>query len=300
MTSFYTSSPTVVMPPQQTSDQYFHSGHCRPFQPNTQSNGLFNQSSGSTASFQPTPSSGSIAGRKRSRGDDEDDTDETPAAASIIIPSVAPTYGPGMTLSYPNDPRGHYAVDDHVENPAAKSDRPVMPSRKSQRTTAHGSENLSLPPRPILSQPATQNDSVIDKVTRVLGVSWMRMDRYEGGRISQRAYTRWIQCHYPGLANVELWFENSSIPGYFGTAFNQALGAQDYLIWSFDLKQAVSITTNPEDISSKLSARNLASLVKSASMTIFASEAPVFDDSTTSPLAQEIPTLSTGDMEIDS
>lgn len=308
MTSFYTSSPTVVVPPPQQSlpDQYFHAGHYRTFQPdNTSPNGLFNQTPGSSATtpFPPTPSSGCIAGRKRSRGDIEDDLDQAPSVAPIEPSSVLkaePTYGPGMTLSYPNDPRGHYASDagsdERTAQTSQQSERPMMPSRKSQRTSARDTEPILLPSLPTQPTQSYGYQAFIDEVTRTLGISWMRMDRYEGGRINQRAYTRWIERHYPCLSNVELWFENDSIPGYLGTAMNNTSGVQEYLLWSFDLKQAVLVTRQPSQLTSLLNMTQPSNLIKSASVSIFANDQPT-DCGNTSPGAQaSVPQTSDMDM----
>lgn len=308
MTSFYTSSPTVGIPAQPVPDQYFHTGHYRTFQPNISPSGLFNQTPGSTASFPPTPSSGCIAGRKRSRGDIEDDNYEPTNVAPIAqpsIPKVEPTYGPGMTLSYPSDNRGHYAVDaDPQPEATVTSDRPVMPSRKTQRTTARGSDDISLKSLPDFSVRAKVDEPFIDEVTRTLGISWVRLDRNEGGLINQRAYTRWIERHYPSLTNVELWFENNSIPGYLGTAINQAGGALEYLLWSFDLKQAVLVTRDASELITKLSLGSPSNLIKSATMSIFANSEPTFEGAagisgiTPPPEASAAPQA--GDMDIDS
>lgn len=308
MTSFYTSSPTVVVP-QPLPDQYFHSAHYRVQPDATSPNGLFNQSpSGSsvTTPFLPTPSTGCIAGQKRSRDIDDDGLDQSYSAAPIVAPpapKVEPSYGPGMTVSYPSDPRGHYASDAAADNCAAESaaqaDRPMMPSRKSQRTSTRDVEKISLPQ--IDSQPAKAYgyQPFIDEVTRMLGISWMRMDRYEGGRINQRAYTRMIERHYPSLSNVELWFENESIPGYLGTAMNRTTGVQEYLLWSYDLKQAVLVTSQPSQLISILNTVKPADLIKSATVSIFANDQPVDQSNTPAVPQSQIGASQTGDMDVD-
>ncbi|KAL1303394.1 hypothetical protein AAFC00_006787 [Neodothiora populina] len=304
MTSFYTSSPTVIIPPRPVPDQHYSAGHYRAFQPPLPANGLFNQLSGnSTTSIPPTPSAGCLAGRKRSRGDTDDDLDDNAIAAPIAQPSVPkgePTYGPGMTLIYPSDSRGHYASEPAVEEAAveaaATNERPIMRNRKSQRTTARASDEsaaLPLPEQSLASEP------LIDQATRLLGISWMRLDRYEGGRINQRAYTRWIECHYPSLVKAELWFENSSIPGYLGTAFNKATGAQQYLLWSFDLKQAVLVTRQPSELIPLLSTTPPANLIKAATVSIFANDQPTFEDGNTPPPEAPASIPQAGAMDVD-
>jgi len=321
MTSFYTSSPTVGIPAQPVPDQYFHAGHYRPFQPKSSNDVLFNQTPGSIASFPPTPSSGCIAGRKRSRGDTDDDADEeTPRTVSIAPPPAPkgePVYGPGMTLIYPNDNCGHYTmdatsqtgtwVDEAAKQDIETSDRPVMRNRKSQRTSARAFETTSSSSLPAASPHSTADEPIIDRVTRMLGISWVRLDRNEGGQINQRAYTRWIERHYPSLANVELWFENSSIPGYLGTAMNHASGTLEYLLWSFDLKQAVLVTRDSSELMTKLGLGNPSDLIKSAPMSIFANSEPSTIDEKAAGVAGVItppPDVlsvapSAGDMEID-
>lgn len=317
MTSFYTSSPTVVIPAQPIPDQYFHSAHFRNFQ-QPQPNGLFNQSPASNPrSFPPTPSSGCIAGRKRSRGDifsPDDDQEDHSTSANVDSSSASrgePMYGPGMTLIYPNDPRGHYTVDassqsgtwvDSQQQADASPNRPIMPSRKSQRTN-RSTDDVALFAQPDIAPRATTNEPLIDEATRLLGISWMRMDRYEGGRINQKAYTRWIERYYPGISSVELWFQNNSIPGYLGVATNNASGMKEYLLWSDDLKQAVLVTRQPTELVSKLSMAMPSTLISSATMSIFANTDPASEPSVTATpvpsFAAETVTPQVGDMEVD-
>ena len=91
----------------------------------------------------------------------------------------------------------------------------------------------------------------------MLGVSWSRMDATENTKVAQRAYTRWVSRHYPMLSNVELWFENSAIPGYLGRGTNKQSGHEEYYLWSYDLHQAILVTRNPADLVLKLSSPHM-------------------------------------------
>lgn len=299
-------------------DQYFHDGHYRSAiqqSPTGLINGSFNQSSASN-SLPPTPSADAIAGRKRSRGDiyspeDDQEGNATAPVGPTPVNRDDPVYGPGKTLIYPNDPSGHYNqgqsgtwLEQRAEeavNAAEGVKRPIMPSRKSQRmgpTAATWDEN----------GPSIQTDSVkranpaepfVDEVTRLLGISWMRMDGSEGLQIAQKAYTRWIERHYPGLTNIELWFENTSVQAYLGTALNKATSAKEFLLWSNDLKQAVLVTRDPSELILRLGQPQ--TLISSATVSMFANDEPVVEEATISPSAS-IPSAAIpqgGDMEVD-
>lgn len=268
-------------------DQYFHPSHYHsviPQSPNAFPNGANIRSTPSN-SLPPTPSADSIAGRKRSRSDiysPEDEHEDVSGPAPVEVSPVyrgEPVYGPGMTLVYPNDHSGHYAVDassqsgtwleERADSVVAKTQRPIMASRKSQRMAPSSSRSDI----PILRQEdSTQRtataEPLIDEVTRLLGISWIRMDGSEALQISQKAYTRWITRHYPGLADVELWFENASIPGYLGVASNKTSSAREFFLWSNDLKQAVLVTRNPAELVAKLSQPQ--SIISSAALSMFA------------------------------
>lgn len=286
MSSFYTSSPTVVLPPQPTP--YFAQSQLQQ-SPTTMANAFFNHST-------PSPKSlPSVAGRKRSRNDEDDQ--EVTLAAPVTTPPAnrgEPIYGPGMTLIYPNDPRGHYNMDPTsqsgtwventwVENKpttttTTQASRPDMPSRKSQRLapSAPGPDDIALMAESSTHRRTASTEPLIDEVTRLLGISWMRMDASEALQISAKAYTKWVRRHYPGLADVELWFENSSIPGYLGVATNKASGEKVFLLWSNDLKQAVLVTKDASELIAKLMSPQ--TIISSATESMFACDEPIADD----------------------
>lgn len=263
----------MALQSQQTiPNEYFHDVHFQ--QGATHTNGLPSPPDTSTGcsrnSVPPTPSEGAIAGRKRSRGDiyaDDDMADGSSMSQQPPVPSVnrgEPVYGPGMTLVYPDDPSGAYAagegsqsgtwVEESLEQAAAKAARPIMATRKSQRLDLSASAPDDLAALTASIQPrAPGSEPLIDEATRLLGISWKRMDLSETTQISQRAYTRWITRHYPQLSNVEVWFENSAIPGYLGKATNSSNNLEEYYLWSLDLHQAILVTRNPGDLIIKLS-----------------------------------------------
>lgn len=278
--SFYQNSPVVALPPA-APNQYFANSHYINHNDNNNAhmlngispNGLANSNAFASNGSTPAATPGALAGRKRSRGDvfsqaDEED-DEVPEDGSIITPANQesikprgkPVYGPGMTILYPEDP-GYAAcaesqsgtwVDEQSERkPFAHAKRPSVTSRKSQRMdSTAGSDDLAQLVLPPSIREAT-NEPLVDEATRRLGISFCRMDSTEARQINQKAYSKWIQNHYPGLTEVAVWFENSSIPGYIVAALNAHNGQHEYLVFSDDLTEARRITNDPSQLIPRL------------------------------------------------
>jgi len=193
-------------------------------------------------------------------------------------------------LIYPDDRLGLRVVDAASQsgtwventwqsNPAAveaasQVNRPIIASRKSQRLdTRSNSVDFTANQVTVPRLPGTE--PLIDEATRLLGISWTRMDSSEALEIGKRAYTRWIQKHYPMLTNVEVWFENSAIPGYLGVATNTTNGLQEFYLWSYDLHQAILVTRQPNDLILKLSQPQMS--LSQATETIYADLQPVVE-----------------------
>ena len=269
--SFFAPSPTVVLPPNQP-DQYFASGHyidstMVDATPNGISNPLMR-----VDSIPLTP--GSLAGRKRSRGDvhaPEEEEDglgdgsvDTLVNGELAKPRGKPVFGPGMTLIYPEDP-GYTAaaesqsgtwVEEREERQTFKFShmkRPSISTRKSQRvdSAAAGPDDLAQLVLPPGMREATA-EPLIDEATRLLGISWTRMDSTEALQINQAAYAKWIQNHYSSLTEVSLWFENSAVPGYLVEAQNVYNGQREFYIFSQDLKEARLVTSDPAQLVPRL------------------------------------------------
>lgn len=269
--SFYTSSPTVILPPNPPN-QYFANAHYADSTMADQTSNGFSNPFNPAGPIPPTP--GSLAGRKRSRGDIHtpeeeeeglaDGSVETPVTEAPVKPRGKPVYGPGMMLIYPEDP-GYTAaaesqsgtwVEERVERKPfqlSHMKRPSVSTRKSQRVnaSASGSDDLAqlvLPPtmRDVTTEP------LIDEATRVLGISWTRMDSTEALQIRQAAYQKWIQNHYAGLKSVAIWFENSAIPGYLVEAQNAYSGQREFYIFSHDLTEARLVTSDPAQLVPRL------------------------------------------------
>lgn len=272
---FYASSPTVVLPPQYPPDQYFANSH---YSNGTSFQGQQPTPNGSINPFTPSvsgsipPTPGSLAGRKRSRGDIHapEDDDMMPDGSLPTPDSDAPSsrgnavMGPDMTFIYPGDPDYSMAAESQsgtwVEATAERkpfqlnhAKRPSVASRKSQRldSTAGASDDLAqlvLPP----NMRQCTVEPLIDEAIRTLGISWIRMDRTEALQIAQKAYIKWISNHYPGLKDVVVWFENSAIPGYLVAATNVYSGQQEYYIFSQDLTEARLVTRDSTQLVPRL------------------------------------------------
>ena len=175
-----------------------------------------------------------------------------------------------MTLTHPSDSSGHF----NTHSSAPRAQRPVIATRKSQRLDSGSSRSIDL--GPVTQAPRSPgSEPLIDEATRMLGVSWSRMDATDNTQVAQRAYTRWISRHYPSLSNVELWFENSAIPGYLGKVINKANGLEEFYLWSFDLHQAILVTRNSSDLVFKLSSPHMS--LSQATDKIYADIVPVVE-----------------------
>lgn len=233
--NFFVSSPAVALPPAQPN-QYFTNGH---FSSNgSNQTPLFTP--GGT-SIQPAPNA--IAGRKRSRGDitavDEGEEEQMMEDGGVPSPERHDTID------------GSMAIDGQPEYTHAK--RPSISSRKSQRRGPGigGSDDLAQLVLPPTMREAT-TEPLIDEATRLLGISWTRMDANEASQISQAAYQKWIQNHFASLNDVQVWFENSAIPGYLVKATNAYNGHQEYYIFSYDLTEARLVTADPAQLVPRL------------------------------------------------
>jgi hypothetical protein len=268
MSSYYASSPTVVLP--APSAQYF--AHLHPQHQQQQQQAPTNMPP--TNPFtkpQSTTTTTTTISRKRSRDDDDDDA-QTLLPNSSLPPPISstppkdPTYGPGMTLSYPNDQLGHPASSTGtwvnntwiaaIPQPSSVSpSRPAMPSRKSQRLAPSAAEpdvttinTITTTPLP----PTANQHPLINTITNLLGISYKPLTSSPALLISRSAYTTFIRRHYPALTRISLWFENPSIPGYLGAATEKATGQALFLLWSNDLKQAVLVTRDENELVEKL------------------------------------------------
>lgn len=265
-------SPTEVMD-TNTPNQYFASSHYNDQHMNANA-ALPNFAANP---FVPTPNAsipttpGSVAGRKRSRGDAlaEDDIQPdgslpTPASESGHVPRGEPIMGPGMTLIYPGDPSYHALsaesqsgtwVEEKMAMPPAVDQlrRPSMNSRKSQRmdASASGPDDLAQLVLPANMREVTA-EPLIDEATRRLGISWLRMDGSESRQINQAAYSKFITKHYPSLRDIKVWFENTALPGYLVEAINNYSGETSFYLFSNDLMEARLVTTDNSQLIPRL------------------------------------------------
>ena len=261
-------SPTEMMDTNAPT-QYFASSHYN----EQHVNGNVPLPSLAANPFAPTPNAsipttpGSLAGRKRSRGDEDDIEFDgslpTPASESGNAPQGEPIMGPGMTFIYPGDPSypmsaetqtGTWA-DEKMARPFAVDQmrRPSMASRKSQRMDASvaGADNLAQLVLPANMREAT-NEPLVDEVTRKLGISWTRMDATETRQINQAAYAKFIANHYSSLRDVKVWFENAALPGYLVQAANVYSGETEFYLFSNDLTEARLVTRDADQLVPRL------------------------------------------------
>ena len=237
-------------------------------QPNPYFTNAFYQSVGSAAqtpgplftpsltSLPPTP--GSLAGRKRSRGDifapEDDDEAHEDGAVATPMHEVSQTMQGPTGLANPNGIDSSDSWNDAIgTRKPFHIKRPSVSSRKSQRKAAIDDESDQLGQliMPHSLREAT-TEPLIDEATRVLGISWTRMDSTPNLLVSQAAYTKWIQNHYPALRNVTVWFEYQAIPGYLVEATNVYSGQKGYYIFSDNLTEGRLVTTEPDQLMPRL------------------------------------------------
>lgn len=251
--SFFGNSPTVVLP-SMPSNQYFVNSHYAEQQNSNahmlngispsgiSSNGIVNGNANKSNVTTP----GSMAGRKRSRGDifSPEDEEEHFEDGSTFTPGANEPPQPG-TWQEELDARRPFAF--------AQTKRPSVTSRKSQRmdSKAIGPDDLAQLVLPPSIREAT-TEPLIDEVTRRLGISWTRMDSTEVRQINQRSYSKWITHHYPQLTDVSIWFENSAMEIYLVSCLNAYNGQHEYYIFSEDLTEARLVTTDPSQLIPRL------------------------------------------------
>lgn len=255
MSGIQTSTPAPT--PAPLPDQYFANSHYAgaTMDGQTSAGGMSMNTGafGTNGSIPPTP--GSLAGRKRSRGDiHEDDEELAMADGSISTP------GPAMIAMQSNG-----WAEEQANRPPfnlSHNKRPSFSSRKSQRKDASSANTIpdvsTMPTEDIaqLVLPPQMREAtaepLIDEATRVLGISWTRMDSTEALQINKAAYSKWIANHYTALENVEVWFENSALPGYLAEARNIYSGQAGFYIFSEDLTEARLVTTDPKELMGRL------------------------------------------------
>jgi hypothetical protein len=241
---YHASSPTVVLPPQQSND-YLSS---------------IQRANTPIAKFRPkypTPPSlnyraavsNATAGRKRSITDVDDPEENAPNGMTITQPPVKPKcepiYGPGMTLIYPDEAgcfisaesqTGTWYEEKQTEAEKAQPVRPIAVSRKSQRMDS--ATDITVPS---LNDMAVQPvDNVIDEhgntintLIMSLGVGWKNVMTNTTLRDAARAYARVIENHFD-FTEALVMLEKESLGAYLVRAKQH--GVQGYWLFADSLQ----------------------------------------------------------------
>jgi hypothetical protein len=244
--NYYASSPTVVLPPHRSQ------GHFSPLQRD--------QSPSTMGNFRPqypTPpslnylaaASNASAGRKRSIADVEDPEENLPVGSIVTQshakPKAEPTYGPGMTLIYPDQPgfniaaesqSGTWCEEKNEKEENAEPVRPIAISRKSQRMSP--SANVTIPSlNDMVPQPADgvidDNGNTVNTLIASLGVGWKNVMTNANLRDAARAYSRVIERHFD-FTDALVMLEKESLSAYLVRA--QQHGVQGYWLFSDSLQ----------------------------------------------------------------
>lgn len=241
---YYASSPTVVLPPQQSND-YFSSlqranspiGNFRPKYPTPPS--LNYQAAVSNAT----------AGRKRSIADVDDPEENAPNGTIVTQvpakPKPEPIYGPGMTLIYPGEPgwsisaesqTGTWCEEKQAEQEKAEPVRPIAMSRKSQRinpatdVTVPSLDDMAVQPTENIID---ENGNTIETLITSLGVGWKNVMTSPTLRDAARAYARVIENHFD-LTEATVMLEKESLSAYLVRAKQN--GVQGYFLFADSLQ----------------------------------------------------------------
>ncbi len=244
--NYYASSPTVVLPPQQSQDyfsphQRTHSasvmGNFRPKHPTPPSLNYLAAASNATA------------GRKRSIADVDDPEENQPVGSIVselpVKPKPEPIYGPGMTLIYPDEPgfsiaaesqSGTWCEEQNEREVQAQSVRPVAVSRKSIRMSPTSS--ISVPSLNEMDAQKTEdiideNGNTVDTLISSLGVGWKNVMTNPNLRDAARAYSRVIERHFD-FTDALVMLEKESLNAYLVRAKQH--GVQGYWLFSDSLQ----------------------------------------------------------------
>ena len=244
--NYYASSPTVVLPPQQSPGYY--SPHHRAHSPSVM---------GNFRPKYPTPpslnylaaASNATAGRKRSIADVDDPEENRPIGSIVtqvpIKPKPEPIYGPGMTLIYPDEPgfsiaaesqSGTWCEEKNEREEKSQAVRPVAISRKSIRMSPTASVSI-----PSLNDMDTQKtEDVLDEhghtlnsLISTLGVGWKNVMTNPNLRDAARAYSRVIERHFD-FTDALVMLEKESLSAYLVRAKQH--GVQGYWLFSDSLQ----------------------------------------------------------------
>ncbi|KAI9863735.1 MAG: hypothetical protein M1824_006332 [Vezdaea acicularis] len=209
---YYSSSPTVVLPPNQTLQPFGNDG-------TSPSSSLTEPSMFSQATTPATPpswaqlkSSSNVPRLSKSRKRSRDEMASPPPEDLPAVPEPEPIYGEGMTLI---NPRTNLCISAASQTgtwveekadatpppspPSALPPRPIMESRKSQRldTSSSAYSNPSSPAAmnsPPKSHPV---EPTVDDFTLLLGIGWTRLPTDPDIQAAARGWARYIENHYP-------------------------------------------------------------------------------------------------------
>ena len=131
-----------------------------------------------------------------------------------------------------------------------------LPKRKVQRRDASNTDvaraaNLS----EVIESP-TVADPTIDQYTHQLGIGWTHVGEDSGSVAMARAFSRYIDNHYPLLTSPEVLLKSKSLDSYLVKA------SQEYFLFSENLQQGRLVARTWEDTLASLQSRPLQFLVE--------------------------------------
>jgi hypothetical protein len=204
-------------------------------------------------------SSTGVAGRKRSRDENDGDSDgdmlQDEIAASSRITTMEqkpqPVLGEGMTLEYPDQPAMSISAESQSgtwvdESINEESQRPQLISRKSLRLT-----DAQLDLAGVADSNSTENHLAIDPIVRKLGIGWKRLttDQQTAAAGSETfirkqfdMYNPRMLLHHEGLSIYVVSSEPYSAPGYW----------QQYWLFREDLKSCRFLCRDENELFDRL------------------------------------------------
>jgi len=214
--NYFASQPVMVLPPQQQPHYFMHHPHdeigASTF-PTTVNQPVAKRF---PTKYPPPPSmnylaqsSNGIAGRKRSRADILDDSEDATPAGPVqpLKPKVQPVMGPGMTLIYPDEPSLNISpesqsgtwMEEKIEAetiPAPAAERPRITARKSQRRISVG-------------EASTNANNGVDPIVLRLGIGWKRLSESQSTAVAgQETY---IKKQYPYVQEPKILLQHEGL-----------------------------------------------------------------------------------------
>ncbi|MCJ1252791.1 hypothetical protein MMC24_000597 [Lignoscripta atroalba] len=252
--SDFSDSPTVLLPPQYHPFSQMSNHHS--FQP-------FHSSGNYSSQWIPANSLAPITtnpSRKRCREDDNsaEQYDASSLSRPVVQPQQAAVYGEGMTLM---DPTGGLLISAESQTGTwyeeqfgasraamlvakAQGEAVSEPRQKIQRLSG----SSAMPSVPTIASSTSSNLANVylsspgsNQISHLLGVGWTTFGADEHIQAAARGWARYIENHYPSMANVRILLKNE------GMDMSLVQADAGYFLFSEDLSTGRFVASSEEN-----------------------------------------------------